>query len=134
MSVIDAETIQDVLVEYAGAYVIILFGSRRNGRARPDSDVDIAFLGDRTVGGYERFMIAQELAGRLAADVDLVDLSTASTVLRAQIITGGTVMYCSDERRRMEFFMKALKEYARLNEERAVILRAIERRGSIYGS
>ena len=134
MSVIDAETIQDVLIEYAGAYIIILFGSRRNDRARPDSDVDIAFLGDRTVGGYERFMIAQELARRLPLVVDLVVLVTASTVCRSKIITGGTVMYCSDERRRMEFFMKALKEYARLNEERAVILRAIERRGSIYGS
>ncbi len=128
------ECIISLLIEKVEAYVIILFGSYGKGRARDESDMDIAYLGDKEPGGYDNFLLAQELACVAGRDVDLLNLRTASTVMKAQIITGGRVIYCSDEMRKADFFMKALKEYALLNEERAVVLREIERRGSVYGN
>lgn len=125
--------IVDLLVAQAEAYALILFGSYVTGRVHSASDIDVAFLSDKKLDSYEVFMLAQTLASQVGRDVDLIDLATASTVMRAQIISSGTVIYCGDERRRAEFFMRALKEYALLNEEREVVLRAIERRGSIYG-
>lgn len=130
----DMKDVVGLLRRKAAAYVIIVFGSYGKGLAREDSDIDIAYLGDSELGGYENFMLAQEIAALLGRDVDLLDLRRSSTVMKAQIITGGEVIYCSDEMRRADFFMKALKEYALLNEERAVVLREIERRGSVYGA
>jgi len=123
----------DLLIEKVAAYVIILFGSSGKGLAREDSDMDIAYLGDRMLDSYENFMFAQELAGVIGRDVDLLNLSLVSTVMKAQIITSGKVIYCSDEMRKADFFIKALKEYALLNEERVVVLREIKRRGTVYG-
>ena len=128
------ERIIGLLIEKVEAYVIILFGSYGKGRASDESDLDIAYLGDKEPGGYENFLLAQELACVAGRDVDLLNLWTVSTVMKAEIITGGRVIYCRDEIRKADFFMKALKEYALLNEERALVLREIERRGSVYGN
>lgn len=125
----------DLLIERVGAYVVILFGSYGKGLAHAASDIDIAYLGDKAfTSSYETFMLAQEIAVLVGRDVDLLDLAAASTVMKAQIVSSGKIIYCSDEMRRAHFFMRALKEYATLNEERAVVLQAIERRGSVYGS
>ena len=126
--------IVDLLVAQGGAYTVILFGSYGTGRTHSSSDIDIAFLGDKKLHSYEVFMLAQVLASRVGKEVDLIDLQAASTVMRAQIISSGHVMYCGDDSRRTAFFIRALKEYALLNEERNVILRLIERRGSVYGN
>jgi len=113
-------------------WLILVFGSWATGRAREDSDIDIAFLSDAKNNSYDVFMTGQALAVQLGMDVDLLDLSEASAVLKAQIVSGGRVLYCSDEARRMVFFMRTLKEYAVLNEERAPILTEIAERGSVY--
>ncbi len=127
------QSIVDLLVSQAEAYAVILFGSYGTGRVHSGSDIDIAFLGDKKLDSYEVFMLAQVLACRVGKDVDLIDLQAASTVMRAQIISSGTVVHCSDHGRRAEFFMRALKEYALLNEERETVLRSIERRNRVYG-
>jgi predicted nucleotidyltransferase len=130
---IDSKLIADYLRERVGAYLVILFGSHSKGMARGDSDIDIAYLSDTQLGSYEIFLVAQELANQVGCEVDLLDLKVASTVMKAQVISSGQVIYCIDEVRRMYFYMRSLKEYAMLNEERAVILQDIIRRGSVYG-
>jgi predicted nucleotidyltransferase len=101
---------------------VYLFGSEAEGRARPDSDVDLAFLSERALDPVVVFDVAQDLATALHRDVDLVDLSRASTVLRAQVIGRGRVLHSGDARRVGEFEMYALSDYARLNEERARVM------------
>ncbi|MBB5326106.1 putative nucleotidyltransferase [Anoxybacillus tepidamans] len=128
------ETIVHVLKEKLAPFVIYLFGSTVNGTVRPNSDVDIAFLSDeKQLDPYELFMIAQELANLLKREVDLIDLQQASTVFQAQVVHTGKTIYCSDEKKRMEFELKAFKMYAKLNEERSVILKKISESGSVYG-
>jgi len=133
--VINQEIIKKInasLVEGIEPYVVILFGSQAMGRSRVDSDLDLAFLSDRQINGYDLFMSAQRLAGELGCEVDLVDLRTASTVFRTQVIGHGKVIYCQDETRRMYFYMQTFKEYALLNEERVAILEQVRERGSVY--
>ncbi|MCG2991105.1 hypothetical protein KZ294_26495, partial [Escherichia coli] len=55
-----------------------------------------------------------------------------STVFQAQIYMTGTVIYSNDDRLRMSEQMKALKMYAKLNEERKDILKKVDESGSIY--
>lgn len=114
-------------------YAIVLFGSIINGSFREDSDLDIAFLSDKDKDEYELFIITQQLAGKLGREVDLVDLKKASTVLSAQIIGKGKMIYVKDEKKFAEFRIRALKEYVLLNDERAEILEAIAKRGRVYG-
>ncbi|KAA9020502.1 nucleotidyltransferase domain-containing protein [Niallia endozanthoxylica] len=127
------QIITDVLTEKLSPFLIILFGSTVKGNVRQSSDIDIAFLSDDKVSDqYEIFLIAQELASKLQRDVDLIDLSQASTVFQAQVVSTGKVIYCTDEHKRVQFEMKTLKMYTKLNEERSPILKNIEESGTIY--
>lgn len=109
------------------------FGSQAKDIARPDSDVDLAVLARDPIPGLRRFELAQELAIQLHRDVDLVDLRTASTVMRMQVISTGTCLDAPDQRARREFEMYAYSDYARLNEERREILKRISESGLVYG-
>jgi predicted nucleotidyltransferase len=109
------------------------FGSTERGHTRPDSDVDLAILSDKTLSELDRFELAQDLAIQLHRDVDLIDLRAASTVMRMQVLSTGTCLTSEDERARREFEMYTYSDYARLNEERREILKGIAKRGLIYG-
>jgi len=109
------------------------FGSTERGNTRPDSDIDLAILSDKTLSERNRFELAQDLAVQLHRDVDLVDLRAASTVMRMQVLSTGTCLATQDERARREFEMYAYSDYARLNEERREIVKGIVKRGLIYG-
>lgn len=127
------ETIISTLNKLIDPWLIILFGSYAKGRAREESDIDIAFLTDQIVDEYQSFCIAQELAGSIGKSLDCVNLSSASTVFQIQVIGHGKVLYCKDETRRKYYFLRTFKEYALLNEERETILKQIKARGTIYG-
>nr|WP_257988318.1 nucleotidyltransferase domain-containing protein [Bacillus sp. V33-4] len=111
---------------------VILFGSAAKGIANPNSDLDIAFFSNKSVTPYDLFILSQQLADYAERDVDLIDLSRSSTVFQAQIITTGKTIYCADEAAKRAFEMKTLKMYAKLNEERQVILDKIFESGIIY--
>jgi predicted nucleotidyltransferase len=105
-----------------------LFGSVARGEARPDSDVDVAFLARRSVPPLAVFDAAQDLAVTLGRDVDLVDLSQALTVFRAQVVTSGRRLFAADTTAADTFEMYALSDYARLSEERREVVARFEER------
>lgn len=107
-----------VLIEKVSPYMVYLFGSASRDELRDDSDIDIAYISDTNLTHYENFMLAQELADIIGRDVDLINLNGASTVFTANVVGTGKKIYCTDENRRMYFEMRALKDYAVLNEER----------------
>lgn len=109
------------------------FGSQTKSSARPDSDVDLAVLTRHPIPALRRFELAQELAAQLHRDVDLVDLLSASTVMRMQVISTGECLAAPDEAARRQFEMYAYSGYARLNEERSEILKRISATGLVYG-
>ncbi len=114
-------------------FIIYLLGSASRNELREDSDIDIAFLSEKSISAYEVFMLAQRLYDVFKRDVDLIDLKESSTVFKAQVVGTGKVIFCSDDLKRQYFEMRAFKEYALLNEERAEILKNIKERGNVYG-
>ena len=122
---IDFEAIKAFLIKELEAELIYLFGSYAEGKERPDSDLDLAFLSSKEIDDYQRFLTAQKLASKLNIEVDLIDLKKASTVFKAQIIQG-KLLYAEDKKQKQEFEMLTLKKYARLNEERKEIIDKIE--------
>lgn len=129
----DNALIEHIRQSVPGFIALYRFGSQATGTARPDSDVDLAVLACSPISNLRRFELAQELAAQLHRDVDLVDLRTASTVMRMQVISKGTCLACQDERARREFEMYAYSDYARLNEERHEIVKRIAKHGLVYG-
>ena len=109
------------------------FGSQAHGTAGPESDVDVAILAPEPLPPANLFDLQQELAALLHKDVDLIDLASAATVLRMQIISTGECLFSGDDQRREEFETRVFSSYARLNEERRGILDDIRARGSVYG-
>lgn len=112
---------------------IYLFGSFARGEGREDSDIDIAIYTDEEVSSYDLFIIGNKLSFETKKDVQIVNLKDIDTVFAAQIVGTREELYCEDEILKANYNMRAFKDYAKLNEEREIILDAIERDGRIYG-
>ncbi len=104
---------------------IYLFGSHAKGHARPDSDLDIAILAAHELDIVALFELSLKLTDIANVHVDLIDLRAANTVFRKEITAYGRTLRVYDSSRQQEFEMYALSNYARLNEERAPVLRAL---------
>lgn len=112
---------------------IYLFGSFAKGEGREDSDIDLAVYTDGKINSYDLFIIANKLSFEVKRDVQIVDLRDIDSVFAAQIVGTREELYCEDEILMANYNIRAFKNYAKLNEERKVILDAIERDGRVYG-
>lgn len=111
---------------------IYAFGSRVEGTAGSESDLDLAVL----VAGYAEplalFGLAGDLADVAGCAVDLLDLRAASTVMQYQIITTGQRWWASDVQAAL-FEAAVLSEKTALDTARAGLLADIQQRGTVYG-
>lgn len=115
-----------------GLFAVYRFGSWGTTAERADSDIDLAVLATIPMESVQRWELAQQLAAIAGRNVDLVELSAASAVMRAQVVAQGERAFCADETRCSEFEDFVYSDYARLNEERRAILDDIRERGSVY--
>lgn len=101
--------------------LIYLFGSQAKGTANGSSDWDIAVLPHSPLDNTQRWDLAQNLASKLGQDVDLVDLSDASTVLQMQVINDGQLLM-GDRQEADVFETQVFSMYAHLQESRQDIV------------
>lgn len=115
-----------------GLLAVYGFGSRVQGTATAQSDLDLAVL----VSGYadvtQLWQLAGELADMAGCDVDLLDLRAASTVMQYQVITQGERWWARDAQAAI-FESAVLSEKTELDAARAGVLADIGQRGSVYG-
>ena len=116
-----------------GVQAVYLFGSHADGSARPDSDLDLAVLAAAPLDPLDRWHAQEALAAEAGVDVDLVDLRSASTVMRAEVLRSGRVLLDLDPTARAFWETWTMSAYALLNEERQGILDDIRVRGRIHG-
>jgi predicted nucleotidyltransferase len=116
-----------------GLIAVYEFGSTAAGVSRPGSDVDLAVLCDSPLRAEDRWALQEKVAAALGRDVDLVDLRRASTVMRMQVVSTGRVRFDGDPSARESFEDVVFSAYARLNEERAAILRDVAASGRVHG-
>ena len=115
---------------------IYLFGSRAEGRARPESDVDIAVLvaWGHSPSAMQRWEWGVGLSEILQVEaVDLIDMQEASTDFRFIIVSTGQRIYCNDRTYCDTFDMITYSMYQRLELERREIVEEVKKRGRIYG-
>ncbi|MCR5867024.1 MULTISPECIES: type VII toxin-antitoxin system MntA family adenylyltransferase antitoxin [Aquincola] len=111
---------------------VYAFGSRIQGTADADSDLDLAVL----VPGYAEpvalWSLASEVADVAGCHVDLLDMRAASTVMQHQVLTTGVTWWRRDDDVMM-WEAAMLNEMLALDEARAPLMADILRRGSVYG-
>lgn len=123
----------ELLKLHAQPDFILLFGSFAKGIAREDSDIDLAYFSKHSLSSYERFNLAGELAAISNHEIDLIDLKHIDTVFTMQIFEQGIPIYIADENEFTRQKMRTYSMYATLSEQRAPIIEAIKKRGSVFG-
>jgi len=112
---------------------ILLFGSFAKRTSHAESDIDLAYLSDKQLSSYKRFILASELAELVDHEIDLIDIKQIDTVFNMQIFAQGIPIYMKDENEFIRQKMRAYSMYATLNEQRAPIIESIKERGSVFG-
>jgi predicted nucleotidyltransferase len=86
----------EVLTSYSDLELAVLVGSRTEGRARPDSDWDIAIQWKRKLSTLENLANTETLRHALAVSlriednkIDLIDLPRAKLAMRALVAETG---------------------------------------------
>lgn len=130
---IEQKLLKSLLSAIPDLLAVYRFGSWQTDAERPSSDIDLAILPARPIDNVRRWEIAQQLAVLAGRNLDLVDLFSASTVLRMQVVGHGVRLFCSDENTVETFEDMVFSAYSRFNLERREILEDIRRRGKIYG-
>ena len=125
--------ISAILSAMPDCQAIYRFGSWGTASQRSESDIDLAVLPAKPLDSVHCWDLAQSLASLAGRDVDLIDLLSASTVFRMQIISKGKRLYCADVDPVEKFENSVFSSYAKLNEERREILADIQQRRNIYG-
>ncbi|PXW91122.1 nucleotidyltransferase-like protein [Nitrosomonas sp. Nm84] len=124
--------IQMLQARLTNLLAIYAFGSRIQGTAQVDSDLDLAVL----VAGYAEPLVLWTLAGDLAdvagCPIDLLDLRAASTVMQYQVIVTGQRWWALDVQAAL-FEIAILSEKTELDTTRSGLLSDIQKRGKVYG-
>ena len=89
-------TLEDLANKYK-LDLILMFGSRVRGNVRPESDMDIAVYGRKILSETEKIQLTHELCNIFRTDdIDLVDLRTASPLLKNEVFKNYKVLLQRD--------------------------------------
>ena len=116
-----------------GLQLALLYGSHARGGATPASDVDVAVLAPAPLAPAHVAETREALEHSIGRDVHLIDLRSASTVLRHEVTRHGEVLHSDGSSAVEQFLDFVLRDYVRLNEERSGILQDIRERGRVHG-
>jgi uncharacterized protein len=88
--------LRKLLASFPAITLAVLFGSVAAGRARADSDLDIAVSAQRPLTAAEKIALTQALAETTGRPIDLIDLATVAEPLLGQIVQHGARLLGSD--------------------------------------
>ena len=93
----------DFLDRRFGVECLWVFGSEASGRARPESDLDVAVLFARSPSAVDLAEARAEGAALIDRPLDLVDLDNASPILAYQVLKHGRLVVDRNPSRRYRF-------------------------------
>lgn len=116
-----------------GIAALLVFGSRAQGKERPDSDLDVAVLPSVGEDPRARREIQTRLAMALAdlppeGRVDVVLLDEAPDLLRQRVLETGRLLICRDTKAFQELRVRTMREYGDREWVRERMLAAQKRR------
>ena len=134
------QQVLDAVRDLSGIEVLVLFGSRARGTARPDSDVDVAVL-TRSQVPDERRALHNRIAVALCdlapeGRVDVVFIDEAPDFIRQEIMASGTVLWCNDQELWKAWRVRTMREFGDREHVRRQFIEAQKQRllqGGISG-
>ena len=109
------ERIRTALGPFPEVQVAYLFGSQATGKARADSDVDVAVSFAQGVDGARRGELTLDLLAALSKElgerVDLLDLGRASSAVGFRVIRDGRRVMSRDEVHRVRLEASIARRY-----------------------
>lgn len=132
MTALDQQ-IRDAIEDLPGLSILAVFGSRAQGRPRPDSDLDVAILPSEEVDAEGRRQLQARVAAQLdhlapEGRVDVVFLDEAPELLRHRIFTTGRAVLCRDLDAWKELRVRTMREHGDREYYRRLMRRAQRRR------
>lgn len=82
-------SLRAVLEDFPDVLLALVFGSVAEGRATPESDLDIAVAARHTLSAEQKIALISALATHTGRPVDLIDLKTVGQPLLGQIVKHG---------------------------------------------
>ena len=113
--------------------IIYLFGSHAKAQEQETSDIDLAIKTEESISNTEIYDLRQELAAQLNQDVDLIDMEKASTVLKNEVVQGGTRLYCAPQFDYKPYELLIISQYLDFQEGTRHLREAIQKRGYVHG-
>ena len=101
-------------LEKIGVVLLYLHGSVATGRARTDSDVDVAALFERAPRDAVKATtdVVDALQGyEKSREIDVAILNNASPLLSQSVAAHGTLLYARSEKDELAFQIRAMHEY-----------------------
>jgi predicted nucleotidyltransferase len=77
-----------LLEDTPGLELAFLFGSRASGKARPDSDLDLAVLLDRPLPADLKLRLTESVADAFGCAVDVIDLFGVPEPITGEVLKG----------------------------------------------
>jgi uncharacterized protein len=103
------------------AFGIWLFGSLVRGRARSDSDIDLAIAAPAALDPVRVFDLGLDLGSLAGRDVDLVDLRRGSVLLRHVVMTEGKLLHAASPEACSTFAADTAALWCALQDEQRVM-------------
>lgn len=128
----DGLVVPSLLAAFPQTLAIYAFGSRTQGTARPDSDLDLAILVEGYAEPLQLWEMASQLNDALGCPVDLLDFRLASTVMQYQVLMHGKLLWSVQPQAGL-FECYVLSEKLELDAARAGLLDDIAAKGKVYG-
>lgn len=106
------ELVRSQALLYPAIQAVYLFGSQSTGKAKPDSDLDLALLlqPGREMD-FPLLELAVSLEKALGKKVDLVILNRAGELLKYQVRRFGRLLYDRDPRSRKQFEIRGRRSF-----------------------
>ena len=108
-----------------------LFGSAAQGRFRSSSDLDIAVDTVEPLTSVHKWEIGEELAQRFGRDVDLLDFRHLSTVMQAQVLSTGILLFSVEPTETAGYCAFVFSEYQNIQSWRQPMMRQLAERLSM---
>jgi predicted nucleotidyltransferase len=81
--------LQSILEKDTRVLLAWVFGSVAQGKARPESDLDVAIVFDHSLSPEEQVEMSRQLESQIKMPVDLLDLSRAHGPIVAEVLCRG---------------------------------------------
>lgn len=105
------ETLRGLFVRYPDVQAVYLFGSVATGKAKRDSDLDLALVPRRGGSRISRLDVLADLARNGFDDVDVVILDTDDVVLKHQAVRLNQLVYAAPDFDHGSYYSRVVRQY-----------------------